>query len=65
MRGHGKRADRGDQRHQALEPYRLFRGGVAFMAEPLVGEDFLRRGKALAAFAMERGTQRTADAFCR
>jgi hypothetical protein len=27
--GHGERADRGDQRHQALEPHRFFRSGVA------------------------------------
>jgi hypothetical protein len=40
--GHRERADHGDQRHQVLRPHRLFRGGVARVAEPLVGKDFFR-----------------------
>jgi hypothetical protein len=43
---HRKAADRCDQHQQALEPYRLFRGGIAFVAQALVGGNFARHGNA-------------------
>jgi hypothetical protein len=46
--GHGKRADRGDHRHQALEPHCLLGGGVALLAQALVGEDLARHSEARA-----------------